>query len=181
MSVTIDGYDIDAFLSVDPSFQSQVTPHPIEEGADASDHIIIKPTVLMVTGVVSDTPIGEIANVRDEGVVPSSDAYARLLEIRTSKRLVTVVTGVYPPFTNMALRSLSPPKTARTGDSLVFRATFEQITTVDVAIENKVTLVNLPRQKKKKRKGHNASESTPDAKKPPVASEGKSILFNLLD
>lgn len=182
MSVFIDGYEIDLFLAVEPNFQNQITSHPVENGAEIGDHIITKPITLVLQGVVSDTPFGLLAERRDPNVVNSQEAYDRLVAIREAKKLVTVITGVYPPFTNMALRTLSPPKSATTGDSIRFRVVFEQIQLVDVAIEKKVTLVRLPRQKKKKRKGHRPAIPKPDVKKPPIAEgPGKSILLDLLD
>lgn len=173
MSTTIDGYDIDAFVTIDPSMQNRVTPYPVEEGADASDHIVASPKTLMLTGIVSDTPMGDVALVRDDGVVPSSDAYARLVEIHETKRLVTIETDRFPAFKNMALRSLNTPASATSGEALMFRAVFEQVTFATISALSKETVVELPRHKKAKRKGHKTSKSTPDAKKPPVATSGR--------
>ncbi len=163
MSVVIDGYEIDAFISVDPSFQNQITPHPIEDASEASDHVITRPLTLAVTGIVSDTPIGAIADIRDSGVVHSTDAYERLSELHRSKRPITIETNSFPKFENMVMRSFNPGATASTGESLQFRAVFEQISFVNVAAQDKVTLVSLPAVRRKKKVAHApaATEATP--------------------
>jgi hypothetical protein len=149
--ITIDGFQIDAMISISPTSVAQVTQHPVEEGSDISDHIILNPQTVVIEGVVTDTPLEAVT--RTVGTKPSSDAYALLTEIQTSRRLVEIKSNVFPPFKDMALTSLSAPKNQRTGDSLRFTATFQKLNIATVAAEDKETLVTLPRAKKKKRKG----------------------------
>lgn len=156
MSVSINGFVIDAFISVAPSRQATVTKHPVDEGAEVNDHIILAPEVVTIEGVVTDTPLAAVT--RDSATKPSSDAYAFLTKLQSEKTLVEIISNVYPPFSGMAMTSLSAPKTSKTGDSLRFNATFQHINIVSVASEQKQTLVALPRERKKVRKGSKPAE-----------------------
>lgn len=153
MSVIIDGFVIDAARNEEHEFASEVTEHPVEEGADIADHVRRQPNNVTIEGVVSDTPIGEVAGLRDEGALPSDQAFALLQEIADSRRPVTVETSLQV-FDNMILSSLNVPRDARTGDSFQFTAQFVQIalvtnqrTTIETASprgRNKVNRGNKP-------------------------------------
>ena len=153
--IQIGDYVIDAAINEDHSFDSDVTDHPVETGADITDNIRAKPVQVTLDCVVSDTPIGAVASLRgntdDNGqplYKPSSDAYATMIAIRDARLPVTIVTSL-ATFENMALVSLSVPRNAQNGDALRFKATFKQIkfitndrTTVRVADPRAATSVS---------------------------------------
>jgi hypothetical protein len=177
--ITIDGYRIDAVVSLDPSSTSEVTNHPVDEGTDVTDHIITRPDTVAITGVVSATPL--TGAKRNANEVPVGDAYGILRDIQKTKRLVEIRSDSFPTFTDMALVSLS---TAKTGpkDSLDFRATFQSINLVAVASEARETLVEIPRARKKQRRGAKPTKEL-DPEKTPVAtsSNGKTVAASLVD
>lgn len=172
MSVSIDGYLIDVFVSEQPTKQSRVTRYPIEEGASIADHVIDNPDKLTVTGIVSNASFGTTAEARSEDEKPSEEAYARLSKIHADKKLVRVVTSTRS-FDNMLLLSLTDPRTRSTGDALDFTATFEKITTIDITTEQKVTQVRLPRHKRRKKKGATPSPPVVPAKEAKALTEAK--------
>lgn len=47
---------LDATLKESFKAEAEVTQHPIEDGADVSDHVILKPTSLTISGIVTETP-----------------------------------------------------------------------------------------------------------------------------
>lgn len=164
----IDGYEIDITEDEEVTFESEVTEHPTETGGPVSDHIRNKPIVLAFTGVVSDTPVGDLARRRGivtlEDVVsgapsPSADAYARLLAIRNDRRIVTVET-TRGAFENMAIVSLSVP--APVADVLEFRVMFKQIRRVTNA--RTTVPVAVPRAARKVTRG--AAAATPAGENP---------------
>lgn len=56
----VDGSDllvIDVVLSVTPEYESEVTEHPVEDGADITDHVRVKNFKLSMEGIASETPI----------------------------------------------------------------------------------------------------------------------------
>lgn len=169
MSTTIDGFEVDVIVSIVPSRGSTVTQFPVEKGADTNDHIITGPPIIAVEGLVSDTPLAAVS--RTEHTKPSSDAYALLTEIQSSKRLVDIISPLFPPFKDVAITSLSAPKNADTGDALRFTATFQSLNIVDVSSESETTLVELPRHRKRVRKGAKpAVKKDASEVKTPVAS-----------
>jgi hypothetical protein len=134
--ILIAGYQIDASLSEEHTFESEVSEYPVETGGDVTDNIRPKPIIVKINGIVSDTPIGTIADVRgrqgDNGALdftPSNDAYAKLKDIRDKREPVSIVTTLQT-FDSMVMTNLEVPRDAKTGKALRFTATFQQVTLV---------------------------------------------------
>lgn len=162
--ILIGDYEIDALVSIAPAYRNEVTMHPVENGAKISDHVIERPLVVTVQGIVSDTPIGLVALNRAEGAVPSADAYAYFQSLLWDKEMITLESGVYPPFEGMLLTTLDAPKNATTGASFRFTAIFQQITLATVNTRKRQTLVALPGVKRKVDKGNaDAAEEEADS------------------
>jgi hypothetical protein len=163
--LTIDGFVIDAGVSETPEFDLDVTDHPVETGASITDHSLVRPVILSIEGIITDTPIGLIAESREEsGVLPTNDGFQKLLDIKDAREPVTIVTSL-KTFKNMVMQSLTVPRDASTGDALIFRATFKQIRLVTNARTTIPVLV--PRAKKKINRGNKASAAVPEAAQPP--------------
>ncbi len=148
--ILIDNFPYDASLSEKHTLNSEATKFPVEQGADMTDHIRQLPAEVEIESIVSDTPIGAVAQARTEGavtlgdgdipdaVLPSEEARTRLEEIWTTKRRVTIQTGLGARnggkggkiYESMAMTGLDFPLDPGTGNALKFTATFEQITIV---------------------------------------------------
>lgn len=179
--IVIGGYVIDAAPVETHTLDSAVTDHPVEDGADVTDHVRVLPNRLTIEGIVSDTPIGVIAAVRKDespfrtestgGVVtaetalrfgkPSEDAFAFLKELRAKREPVRVETDI-AVYENMILVGLSIPRSARTGGALHFRASFQEI--VLVKTERTSISVAIPIVEKKSRLGAKTSKVVKDSK-----------------
>lgn len=166
--ITIGDYVIDAALSEDHTFDSEVTTHPVERGSNITDHIRKLPISVTIEGIVSDTPVGRagvvrsgVAALQEEGLIEtqtfSSEALDALLAVRDRAEPVTITTSL-KVYSNMALERLSVPKDAATGAALRFTATFVEIRIV----ENKRTRVRtaVPRGRGKGRGGNKPSKPT---------------------
>ena len=149
--IMIGTYVIDASITESHTYESQVTEFPVEQGSAISDNVRPMPIVVMIQGIVSDTPIGVMADQRnsehgdqaflpttdaatakargDQQSAPSIDALAAMLAIRDARQPVPIVTSL-SSFDNMVLTNLEVPRDAQTGASLIFTATFKQITIV---------------------------------------------------
>lgn len=162
MGVFIDDFEVDAVVAEDVALDSEVTEYPVEEGANYADHVRPLPDSVVLDCVVSDTPFGPLAIRRAaSGLVvlrPSDDVYTRLKAIRDEKRLVAVQTGL-DTYTNMALRGLSIPRSARDGKSIRFQAQFVKV--VSATSERDTILVTMPRAKKGVDLGNKASPFVP--------------------
>ena len=144
----IGALELDASISETHTAEVEVTEHPIEKGANISDHVRAKPENLSIEGVVSNTPVNRAQNARavksqgkllqttsdvdaiqgHPGVAES--AYDQLRALKDSGQLITVVTKLRT-YRNMVLRSLSIPRSAKIGDMLQFTAQFIQVNLVE--------------------------------------------------
>lgn len=50
---------LDATLKEVFTATAEPTQHPIEKGADITDHVIVKPNGLSISGIISETPLGD--------------------------------------------------------------------------------------------------------------------------
>lgn len=165
--IFIDDFAIDAAIRISPSYTAQATSHPLESGAVMSDHIIEMPDTLTISGIVSDTPLGRVLLFRQNTSDPSGDAYDFLVDLHKEKRLVAVRAEGYPDFESMGLIRLTPSSDSRSGESLVFSATFQKMDIVDINKEDTIAFVKLPRQQRRKPKGAQAAETASQSPKTP--------------
>lgn len=153
--ITVDNFEIDAAIREDLVLDSEVTPFPVEKGADNADHIRHLPSEVTLDCIVSNTPFGPMQLVRvDPFLDPAEDAYTKLKEIRANREPVVIETG-FETYRDMVLKSLSIPRASSDGSCLRFTATFVKFQFV----ENERTSLNvaLPRAKKKVDLGQKAS------------------------
>lgn len=152
--IRIDGFAIDVSTSEDHVYDSEVTRFPVEEGPDYTDNVRAKPIEVTLEGIVSDSPIGPVADERG-GSVPTVVFRMRMEEIRQAREPITVETskGV---FRNMVLEQFSIPGEAIEG--LRFKARFVQL---QIATTQRTT-VTIPRAKRRVNRGR-AQVTNPDA------------------
>lgn len=158
---TIDVLELDASVSEEHGFEADVTEHPVEKGANITDHVRQKPRTVRITGIVSNTPLpsftAPLANLGagDRAVA----AWQNLQEIHLSGKLVTVVTSL-EEYADMALVSVSVPRDAQRGNVLEFTAVLRQVTTVE---SESVSAPDAPRPRRKS-KGKQATKPAPEAR-----------------
>ena len=56
-TATIGTVVVDASITETHSLAAEATEHPVEQGADISDHVHVRPIQLSITGLVSNHPI----------------------------------------------------------------------------------------------------------------------------
>ncbi len=142
----IDSITLDASLSETHGSDVEVTDHPVEVGANISDHIRPKPPTLSIEGLVSNTPIPpaggdgtplHITNGNTQVTVDikarstfqetrAGSAYQQLLALKDSGQLFSVVTGLRT-YDNMAFTTLTVPRDAKSGQTLKFTAALKQV------------------------------------------------------
>lgn len=171
--------EVDAAITETAQFDTEVSEHPVENGASIVDHVRPKPVVVRIDGIVSDTPSTPAQVARAGGVLGVSldgpqnaagyadAALAFLLDLRENPRLVTIDTK-RRTYDDMALTSLTVPEDVKTGDALHFTATFRQVRQVTV---RRVALVTATPQTKPKVKTGTKPTATA-----PAALQNQSIL-----
>jgi hypothetical protein len=186
MMLIIDGFEIDVEVTSEPEYDSIITTHPIEAGSAVADHIRNEPVRITIEGLVSNHPIGGIADRRGErdanGMLlfpPVDDAIAWILAIRARRQPVSITTRrrVYE---NMGLQSFRPPDGAEYGDALKFTATFVQLSVVT----NERTVVPVARKSgaaKKVDRGNKPTETVEVPKQVEDNEPRKSWLTNMAE
>ncbi len=144
-------YLIDCFLSEDHKYDSDVTNYPVESGANITDNIRPLPLEVSLEGIVSNTPIGNIALLRSADP-PVTEMYTKFVELRDARVLTTIRTSL-GTFANMAMKTLSIPRAAGRGDELRFNATFIQVQIVSNTRGTRVAVPNA--------QGKSSSNATP--------------------
>lgn len=179
--ITIDGYAIDAALMESHTLNNNVTTHPIEKGAVATDHSQKLPDEITLDCVVSDHPTAEVRAARSaelDGATPSMSAYERMKFIRDRGTAITIVTSL-GTHENMMLTTLGVPRKVEDGEALRFTVTFK----LSEFVENERTVVRIavPQQAKRVNRGNKPAKTPPDTPPTAKASEDTSILWDILN
>lgn len=111
----------DTVVQEDHRYVSRVTHYPVEFGTIISDHIIKEPDVVILSGVVSDTPLNILAPFNR-----STAAFNQLVLLQARRIVLDVVTGI-KVYRNMTITSLDVPRSVRTGQTLTFNIELQKI------------------------------------------------------
>lgn len=134
---------LDASVSETHTAEVEITEHPVERGANIVDHKRPKPDAVTIEGLVSNTPLPEPSDAlvqQTQGNVTfdsasrlqatrASTAYQDLLDLKDSETLFTLVTALRT-YEDMAIKTLTVPRDARSGQTLRFSAQCVQVRTV---------------------------------------------------
>lgn len=102
---SIGGLVFDATLKTDHTSKVTATSHPVESGANISDHAYVEPAEISIEVGVSDCETG---NGTFGSGNRSLNAFSELLKLQTSRQLITVVTR-FKTYRNMLITSVSVP------------------------------------------------------------------------
>lgn len=104
---------LEATLEETHSESASTTDHPVEDGADITDHIRRNPTELSLKGIVSNYPILVLASIRAQPSIPggdpstrAEDAYRWLVEAKDQGKLLSVGTTLRD-YSNMAILGIT--------------------------------------------------------------------------
>lgn len=149
--LVIDGTHLETI-----TYSNTITNHPIESGAYIADHIYINPLRVVMDCSITDSAGDLVGGIREIGALFTGNilnnisnkfqgkgpkqtaAYEFLKDLANSKSTVTIVNklDVLP---NMAIESVSMPRTNETGDRLYFSITLQQLSFATV---QRTTLLN---------------------------------------
>jgi hypothetical protein len=148
--------EFDACLNETHTGSASTTDHPVEAGADMTDHIRREPEELQLVGMVSDTPLLFLASFRAQASVPggdpqnrAQDAYGFIKTIKDSGQLVQVTTTLRD-YANMALVSLSVVRDKDKGKVVEMSITLREIVIATTEQVEAPTPANAARGKKSK-------------------------------
>lgn len=127
-------YVFDAVIRAHHNQSLQITEHPIQVGANISDHAYLMPFRLSLEIGVSDAMDAYAAGMWSGSQSKSVAAYQTLLALQAARVFITVSTRL-KTYTNMMIESISPEEDLRTVASLRATITFKQVFTVAVALQ----------------------------------------------
>lgn len=162
---------LDASLNEKHTRESPPTEFPVENGMVVSDHILMRPFSLEITGIISDTPIGGVGGLLTEAATtlasalippraltavagavslfsalansksPSVAAYGQLLLLQQNGQPMDVITSLYR-YPNMWIESISVPRDAANGKILLFTVKLKQLLLVSPQTVNVAVFAN---------------------------------------
>jgi hypothetical protein len=168
----IDTIVLDATVSELHTIDSEITEHPVEEGAAVADHHRAKPDVITLEGIISNTPINRgqsrrVASSFGESFETTADqdaiagqpgyaeqAYLALKDLRDTSKLVSVITPLRT-YESMLLQTVTIPRNVKTGDALRFTAVLKQVRLV----KNKTTTQTVAAEPKAHKKTSTGKQS----------------------
>lgn len=138
--------ELDARISEEAKYSSEVTRFPVESGNFISDHYIKKPIQYNITGFISNDPV-KILDMKNSSPVKNKSIIERfildkkdktrieiaknyLLELHESGSLIDIISGI-EVYTNMIITSLNIPRSKTTGNALRFSAVFTKVKKVE--------------------------------------------------
>jgi hypothetical protein len=140
---------LDSVSSHSISYSGQATKNPIEDGSEISDHVQIRPVDVVVTGLVTNTPISFVSGPFGgfDGT-RAKTAYDALVQTHENIELVQVQDelDVWP---DMTLVRLDIPRDRSNFNALEFTATFSKLSlvgTLAIALSEDVEKVAAPKQ-----------------------------------
>lgn len=125
-SLEVGTITFDNNISEEHRFSSRVTSYPVESGTIMTDHILNLPDTIVISGLVTDTPLNMFFSFNR-----SIDAFNRLVAIHEKREVVKVQTGL-KTYNNMAIVTLDVPRNMKTGQTLTFNIELQRITFSDV-------------------------------------------------
>lgn len=141
--------ELDARISEEANYSSEVTRFPVESGFSISDHYFKKPIQYNVTGFITNDPvkilgIGKTSPVKNESpierfILDKEDktrveiAKNYLLDLYNKGTLIDIISGI-EVYTKMVITSLNIPRSSKTGNTLRFSAVFTKLIKVETEI-----------------------------------------------
>ena len=134
MQTNVDGLFFDAILSTNTQESLTITSHPVQSGANISDHAFRNPTKISMEIMMSDVMASRVPGQFTEGASKSISAYQRLLELQRMRLPFSVKTrlGYY---NNMLIESIDTPDDVNTLSGLKCTINMREILVAQVATE----------------------------------------------
>lgn len=135
VKTNLGGYFFDAVFSVDTEHSLTITQHPVQTGANISDHAFVNPIRMSMQIGVSDCMAYRAgANYGDDGDTKSVQAYrllCKLQELRTPMQVVTRLNT----YNNMLIESIDVSDDVSTLCALKATVNLVQVLVVNVGTE----------------------------------------------
>lgn len=126
LKTNVAGYFFDAFLRVDHTSKLNITSHPVETGANISDHAFLEPAELVIEIGMSDTAKSLVNGQFSDGKSRSVTAFQVLKELQAQRIPLQIHTRLNT-YKNMLIETISVPDDYRTLYGLKATVTFREV------------------------------------------------------
>jgi hypothetical protein len=126
---TIEGYEIDAFLTETYNFTNSVTNLPVEDGTIISDHVTSQPIEISIEafiGRVKFQAYNSDDTSADDPKARIKEAYFKLRKLKEDRQPLIIVLGL-DTFANMVITKFEINRDVKTGADLSFSMSFKQV------------------------------------------------------
>lgn len=144
---------LDVTMNAKHSRQNEITDSPVEDGSTKTDNVRKKPVRLILTGIISNAPIGFIPKVMEDNI--ARDGFEQIETFHNEANRLSIVTPL-AAYDNMVLESIEVDHDNVNVVPLVL--TFKHIETATSRI---VTVPVAPRDAKKQKLGKKPAAPTP--------------------
>jgi len=145
--MSVGAVEFDCSVSETHVDEAEITDHPVEGGADMTDHIRKKPNSIELNGIITNTPIAIMASLSVGSPVTTDflpfvmdrveAGYAELRRAMEAGERLDVVTSLRS-YENMAIQSLTVTRDVNNGNVLNCKISLREI------IEAKALSIDLP-------------------------------------
>lgn len=121
---TTDVVEVDAVVSEQHTLSNKITDHPVEQGANVSDHSRPDPRRVTLQCVHTNTPLSGA-----DGSDRAREMWLRFVRLHESPQLIAVDT-IRDTYTSMAVESVSTTVDVKSAQAFVFTVVLKQIRVV---------------------------------------------------
>jgi len=125
----------DVALTEEHVRQSELTDLPVSNGYTVSDHLIFKPEIYSVEGLISETPLKLLGGVFGDDKVDLTNAWKNVENLWREGAELTISTGL-KVYDRMICVGLTVPRDGTTGHSIRIKANFKELRTAQTEIVN---------------------------------------------
>jgi hypothetical protein len=165
--VTIGEVQLDAGLSEEHEVRGGVTSSPVETGIDVTDNYRVKPRMLSINGIITNTPIAVgyplqtaingVKNIAAGNDQPTDVAWAALQEYLDKAQVIDITTSLQK-YTNMVITSLVVKRNSQHGQSLNISLKAMEVRFVTTELTGAIPYPKEPRGQDQKDKGKDTNK-----------------------
>ena len=131
IKTSIGGYFFDAIFRTTHSTQMKITSHPVQGGANVSDHCYLEPVSLSIELGMSDANLPIISEQFKDSDSRALAAFNALRKMQQDRLLITIVTR-FATYENMLIERLVIPDDLKSANGMRASLSLKQVIVVDV-------------------------------------------------
>jgi hypothetical protein len=148
LQTNIGGYFFDAFLKISHHGELTLTSHPVQTGANMTDHAYVQPATLTMTIGMSDVMTSIINGQFQSQDSRSVEAAKIFRDIQEKRRPVQIFTRL-KLYQNMLLKTIDFNEDYKTLHGLLGTVVFQEIFVVEVSKTKRTTRIQTTNSTKK--------------------------------